>query len=56
MKNPRQICKEHNLFSYQAYKGAELMTEYIKQQLIGIIQTDDTMPLSERIKKFFNLK
>lgn len=56
MKNPRTFCKEHNLYSYQAYKGAELMAEYIKDQLIGIIQTDDTMPLSERIEKFFNLK
>lgn len=30
--------------------------EYIKDQLIGIIQTDDTMPMSERIEKFFNLE
>ena len=56
MKDPKTICKEHNLYSYQAQKGAELMAEYIKDQLVGIIQTDDTMPLQERIKKFFNLK
>lgn len=60
MKDPKQLCREHNLYSYQAQKGAELMAEYIKDEVRRIMTTPTNSavyePLSERIEKFFNMK
>lgn len=60
MKDPKKLCREHNLYSYQAQKGAEIMAEYIKDEVMRIIVAPINSavyePLSERIEKFFNLK
>lgn len=56
MKNPRQICKEHNLYSYQAFKGAEVMAETIRQDVEAILTTPSQTTIYQQLEQYFNLK
>ena len=55
MKSPRQICKEHNLWSYQSYKGAELIAEIIKNDVSAILTTPSDKTIYEQLKEYFGL-
>ena len=39
MKEPKQVCRDINLYSYQAYKGAEAMAEDIRKDMLAILVT-----------------
>ena len=54
MRNPKQLCKEHNLYSYQALKGAEVMAQAIAEDIRQIIFTTSTRPVVERINEYLN--
>lgn len=55
MKEPRLICKEHNLYSYQAQKGAELMAEYIRREVERIMTTPSERTVYSQLEEFFEL-
>jgi hypothetical protein len=55
MKDPKKLCKEHNLTSYQAYKAAELMAETIKRDVAAILTTPSDRKIYEQLKEYFTL-
>lgn len=55
MKDPKKVCKEHNLTSYQAYKAAELMAETIKRDVAAILTTPSDKTIYEQLKEYFEL-
>ena len=55
MKDPKQLCREHNLYSYQAQKGAELMAETIKRDVAVILTTPSDKTIYEQLKEYFDL-
>lgn len=55
MKDPKQICKERNLYSYQAYKGAEVMAEAIRQDVADILTTPRPQSIYEQLRQYFDL-
>lgn len=55
MKDPKKLCKEHNLTSYQAYKAAELMAETIKRDVAAILTTPSDKTIYEQLKEYFEL-
>ena len=56
MRNPKQLLKEHNLFSYQAQKGAEVMAQAIAEDILHILNTTNVKPIHERVAEYINLK
>lgn len=54
MRNPKQLCKEHSLSSYQALKGAEVMAQAIAEDIKQIMLTTSTKPVVERIKDYLD--
>jgi len=55
MKDPKLTCKDHNLYSYQAYKGAEVMAETIRQDVADILTTPRQETIYSQLKKYFDL-
>ena len=55
MKNPRTICKEHNLYSYQAYKGAELMARHITEEVWKIMTTPSDKTVYDQLREYFGM-
>ena len=55
MKDPKQICREHNLYSYQAQKGAGLMADAIRQDIETILTTPSQKTVVAQIKEYFRL-
>lgn len=55
MKDPKQVCREHNIYSYQAYKGAELMAGEIRENMQRILTTPSSSTVYEQLKEYFNL-
>lgn len=55
MRNPRNICKEHNLYSYQAQKGAELMAQCIREDVQRILTTPSDRTIYEQLREYFDL-
>ena len=56
MRNPKTLCRDHSLYSYQALKGAELMAQAITEDILAILNTASTKPLYERIAEYFTCK
>ena len=56
MRNPKQLLKEHNLFSYQAQKGAEAYMQAVAEDITTILATASVRPLHERIAEYINIK
>lgn len=56
MRNPKQLLKEHNIFTYQAQKGAEIMANAIAEDILTILNTTNIRPLHERIAEYINFK
>ena len=55
MRNPRQVCRDHNLWSYQAQKGAEVMAEYITEEVERIMTTPSNRTVYEQLEEFFGM-
>ena len=56
MKEPKQACRDRNIYSYQAYKGAEAMAEDIKKDVGEIlIAGQSEKSLFERVREYFEL-
>ena len=55
MKDPKKVCKERNLYSYQAYKGAEVMAEYITEEVERIMTTPSHRTVYEQLEDFFGM-
>lgn len=55
MRNPKTLLKEHNIFTYQAQKGAEIMANAIAEDILHILNTTDVRPIHERVVEYFNL-
>ena len=55
MKNPRQICREHNLNSYQAQKGAEVMADHIREEVERIMTTPSDKTVYEQLREYFGM-
>lgn len=55
MRNPRNICKEHNLYSYQAHKGAEAMADAIRGDVERILTTPSEKTIYEQLNDYFGL-
>lgn len=55
MKNPKTVCMDHNLFSYQAQKGAEVMAKAIADDIWNILNTFDVKPLHERVADYLKM-
>lgn len=53
MRNPKQVCRDRNLWSYQAHKGAEVMAEYIAGEVERIMTTPSKRTVYEQLKEFF---
>lgn len=56
MKNPKSVCKEHNLYSYQAQKGAEAYMQAVAEDITTILATASVRPLHERIAEYIKIK
>ena len=56
MRNPKQLLKEHNIFTYQAQKGAEIMANAIAEDILHILNTTDVRPIHERLAEYIDLK
>lgn len=56
MRNPKEVCKDHNLNSYQAQKGAELMMRAIVEDITTILNTANVRPLHERVAEYLKFK
>ena len=56
MKDPKKLCKEHNLYSYQAYKGADVMAEYIKREVERIMTTPSERTVYSQLEEFFGMR
>lgn len=56
MRNPKTLLKEHNIFTYQAQKGAEIMANAIAEDILHILNTTDVRPIHERLAEYINLK
>ena len=56
MKSPKQVCRDHNLYSYQAQKGAEVMAAHITEEILAILNTASVRPLHERVAEYLNIK
>ena len=55
MKDPKVICRDHNLNSYQARKGAEAMADAIRQDIEAILTTPSDKTVAAQIKEYFRL-
>ena len=55
MRNPRQVCRDHNLWSYQALKGAEVMAKYITEEVERIMTTPSNRTVYEQLEEFFDM-
>ena len=57
MKEPKQACRDRNMYSYQSYKGAEAMAEDIKKDVTDILLVvgQNEKALFERIQEYFDL-
>lgn len=53
MKDPKRLCQEHGLRSYQAQKAAAIMAQTIAEDVLHILQTYSVRPLHERIAEYF---
>lgn len=56
MRDPKKICKEHGLRSYQAEKAAALMAQAIAEDVLHILNTYDVRPIHERIYQYLKIK
>ena len=56
MRNPKTLLKQHNLYSYQAQKGAEVMMQAITEDILTILNTTDVRPLHERVAEYLTTK
>ena len=56
MRNPRKVCRDHNLYSYQAQKGAEAMAQAIAEDILVILNTTDVRPLHERVAEYLTIR
>lgn len=56
MRSPKNVCKEHNLYSYQALKGAEVMANAIAEDILHILNTTEVRPVHERLAEYINIK
>lgn len=52
MRSAKKLCKEHNLSSYQAQKGAELALRVMAEDIWKILNTFSTIPLHERVAEY----
>ena len=55
MKDPKQICREHNLNSYQAQKGAELMARHITEEVWKMMTTPSDKTVYEQLREYFGM-
>ena len=55
MKNPKQICRECNLHSYQAFKGGEVVAATIRRDVAAILTTPSDKTIYEQLKTYFKL-
>ena len=55
MRDPRQVCRDSGLYSYQAMKGAELMAARIAEDINRLLFSDSPRPLHERVAEYFSL-
>jgi hypothetical protein len=55
MRNPKTVCREHGLYSFQAMRGAEAMMRAISEDVLHILLTTDVRPIHERVAEYFNL-
>ena len=55
MKDPKTICKEHNLHSYQAFKGGEVVANAIRQDIEKILETPSPKTIYVQLKEYFEL-
>ena len=55
MRNPKTLLRQHNLYSYQAQKGAEIMMQAITEDILTILNTTDVRPLHERVAEYLNI-
>lgn len=56
MRNPKQLLRQHNLYSYQAQKGAEVMMRAIAEDILAILNTANVRPLHERVAEYIKFK
>lgn len=56
MKEPKFVCMDRGLYSHQAEKGAEVMRQYITENILAIMQTCDVIPVHVRLAEFLDLK
>lgn len=56
MRDPKKLCREHGLRSYQAERAAELMAQAIAEDVLHILNTYDVRPVHERLAEYINLK
>ena len=56
MKEPRLVCRDMNLYSYQAYKGAEAMAMEIKKDMLAILTTPSERTVAAQIKEYFDFE
>jgi len=55
MKDPKQSCRDRNIYSYQAYKGAEAAVEDIKADMLRILTEPSEKTVYEQIRDYFEL-
>jgi len=54
MRDPKKLCREHGLRSYQAERAAELMAQAIAEDVLHILNTYDVRPVHERLAEYIN--
>lgn len=56
MRDPRQVCRDRNMYAYQAYKGAEAMAEDIRADVERILTTPSDKTVVAQLKDYFNIE
>lgn len=55
MQEPKQVCRNRNMYAYQAYKGAEAMADSIRDDIEKILTTPSDKTVVEQIKEYFGI-
>lgn len=55
MDEPKKVCRDVNLYSYQSYKGAEAMADKIKEDVLRILTTPSEKTIYQQLKDYFQL-
>ena len=56
MRDPRQVCRDRNMYACQAYKGAEAMAEDIRADVERILTKPSEKTVVAQLKEYFNIE